>query len=264
VADYESGEVPDIPFVIEDDAGGAFVDWYAYDPSAHVIYSRFHVYGVKAGGRLWKVQIYSFYGEVQGAPVSALYSLQYAEVTQGGPAPATQVMALDATAGGSDAPETEPSACLNLETDAQLMLKPAEAATSTDWHLCFRRAMVIVNGELGGPGDVGAADLNAAETDSESLEEVMARTQAGEAARFDGVGYAELTDPAVSYRGDHIVTAFSDRWVEAGSNPPAPAEAGWLIQSPDGATRYLAIFDRFEGPTDASPGKVTMHIKKVK
>src|SRR6185436_9309533 len=134
------------------------------------------------------------------------------EVTAAGPGPATQLAAVDATAGGSGAPETEPSACLNLDTGVQLPLTPAEAAASTDWHLCFRRALVSVNGELGGPGDVRAADLDASETEAETLEEVMARTQASEAARFDGVDHAKLTDPAVPYRGDHIVTAFSDKW----------------------------------------------------
>lgn len=261
--DYEAGEIPDIPFLIEDESGGAFVDWYAYDPGEHVIYSRFHVFGVEAGGRYWKVQLHSFYGDVQGAPVSGLYSLQYSEVTADGPGPITEVLDLDATAGGSDAPDTAPSACLDLETKTKLMLTPPDAATNTDWDLCFRRAAVNVNGELGGPGITRAADLHLLETESEELEQVMARTKASEAARFEGVGYAELTDPKVTYRGDRIVSAFSDRWVVAGSSPPAPADIAWLVQGADGLSRYIALFDRFEEPTATTPGRVVMHIKKV-
>lgn len=261
--DFESGEIPGIPFLIEDDSGGAFVDWYKYDSSEHVIYSRFHVYGVQSAGRTWKVQLFTFYGDVQGAPVAGLYSLQYAEVTAAGPGPATQLMDVDATAGGSMVPETAPSACLNLDSGEVLPLTPAEAAANTDWHLCFRRPLVSVNGELGGPGDVRAADLNASETEDETLEQVVARTPASEAARFDGVGNAELTDPAVPYRGDHIVTAFSDKWADVAASPPAPAQIAWLIQSPDGVTRYVAVFDKFEGATGETPGRVTMRIKKV-
>ncbi|MCC6552327.1 MAG: HmuY family protein [Polyangiaceae bacterium] len=261
--DYDTGVVPSIPFLIEDEAGGAFSDWYAYNPAEHVIYSRFHVYGVASAGRYFKVQLYTFYGELQGAPVPALYQLQYAEVTAAGAGPATQVVDLDATAGGSEAPDTEPSACLALATGAELMLLPAEAAASTDWDLCFRRALVSVNGELGGPGDTTAADLDAGETASESLEQVMARTRESEAARFDAVDLARLTDPAVQYHGDRILSAFSDRWIEAGSSPPAPAAISWLVQSPDGVTRHVVRIDRFEGPTDATVGKVVMHIKKV-
>lgn len=262
-ADYEAGEIPGIPFLIADDAGGAFVDWYAYDPAEHVIYSRFHVFGVESGGRYWKVQLYSFYGDVQGAPVAGLYSLQYAEVTADGPGAATEVLDLDATAGGSEAPDTEPSACLDLVSGERLMLLPSEAAASTDWHLCFRRALVSVNGELGGPGDVRAADLHASESDAEDLGDVMLRTKASEAARFEGVGYAELTDPKVTYRGDRIISAFSDRWVVPGSSPAAPSDTAWLIQGADGVSRFIAIFDAFEGPTEASPGRVVMHIKQV-
>lgn len=264
LSDYESGEVPAIPFLIEDDAGGAFADWYAYDPSEHVIYSRYHVYGVESAGRRWKVQLYSFYGDVQGAPVSALYQLQYAEVTGAGAGPATQLVDVDAIAGGNEAPDTEPSTCLDLDTGARLPLTPPEAAASTEWHLCFRRAVVSVNGELGGPGDVRAVDVHLAESRSESIEQVKARTPATEAARFDAVGDAELSDPALSYRGDHIVTAFEGRWLDPGASPAAPAaKIAWLVQGADGGTRYLARIDRFEGATEATPGRVVMHVKKV-
>lgn len=261
--DYQAGKIPGIPFLIEDEAGGAFIDWYAYDPSEHVIYSRFHVFGVESAGRRWKVQLQGFYGDVQGAPVAALYALQYAEVTASGAGPTTAVVDLDATAGGSDAPDTAPSACLDLSTGATLMLLPPEAAASTDWHLCFRRAAVSVNGELGGPGDVRAADLHAAETEDEDLEQVKARTKASEAARFDAVGHAELTDPAVPYRGDRIVSALSDKWVLPGSSPPAPASIAWLVQAAGGVGRYVVVFDAFEGATAETVSRVTLHVKKV-
>lgn len=263
VTSYETGEVPGIPFLIQDEPGGAFVKWYAYDPAEHVIYSRFHVFGVKEGDRYWKIQVFGFYGEVDGAPVPGLYSLQYAEVTEGGAGATVELTDVDATAGGNEAPPTAPSACLDLSSGAILMLLPDEAAASTEWDLCFRRAAISVNGELGGPGAVAAADLQAEATASEQLQTVKTLTPESEAQRFDSVGWAELTDAAVPYRGDRILSAFSDKWVVVGSDPPVPAELSWLIQSADGLHRFVAVFDRFEGPTAETPGRVAMKIKQV-
>jgi hypothetical protein len=263
IESYDTGDVQQIPFLIEDEAGGAFVSWYAYDPADHVIWSRYHIYGVEKAGRRWKVQLITFYGEVQGAPVTGLFQIRYAEVLAGGPGPTIELKDIDATAGGRDAPETAQSACLDLASGQVTMLTPAAARASSDWHLCFRRAEVSVNGELGGPGGVRAADLQAAELDAETLAEVKERTAASEAAKFEAIGLAELTAPAVSYRGDHIVTAFSDKWVKAGSSPPAPAEIAWLVQAADSDARFVAVFDRFEGATAASPGRVVMRVKPV-
>jgi len=262
-AEFSATQAPAVPFLIEDATGGAFVDWYVYDPSAHVIWSRYHVFGVEDAGRLWKVQIYTFYGEVQGAPVSGLYQLRYAEVQDGSVGPTVAVTDLDATAGGSEAPESSPSACLDLETGATLMLTPAEARADESWHLCFRRAGVTVNGELGGPGAVRAVDVHATESASETLDEVKTRTAESETPRFEAVDHAMLTGPALSYRGDHVVSAFSDLWLERGAEPPRPADAAWLVQGADGGSLYLLKFEGFEGATDAGPGRISMRVRKM-
>jgi hypothetical protein len=262
--DYRAGELPSTPFLLTDDSGGAFSRWYAYDGEEHVAFSRYHVHAIEHEGRYWKLQIVSFYGEVDGAPVTALYQLRYAEVLPDGPGPTVDIQDLDATAGGIDAPETEPSACLDLAGNRQLMLTPEEARASTDWNVCFRRSLVSVNGELGGPGTTRAADLQADASDSEELAEVKARTAASEQARFDAADHAALSDPAVPYRGDHIATAFTGRWIEPGATPPAPAkDAAWLVQGADGVSRFVIVIERFEGATEASPGRVRMRVKQV-
>lgn len=262
-AEFGADKAPAVPFMIQDETGGAFVDWYVYDPSVHVIWSRYHVFGVEEAGRLWKVQIHSFYGDVQGAPVSALYQLRYAEVLEGSVGPTVELMDVDATAGGSEAPESEPSACLDLASGALLMLTPAEARADTTWHVCFRRAGVSVNGELGGPGDVRAVDLHAAESDAETLDVVKPRTPESELPRFDAADHAALTDPALDYRGDHVVSAFSNLWLDRGASPARPADAAWLVQGADGASLYLLKFVSFEGATDAGPGKITLRVRKM-
>jgi hypothetical protein len=262
--DYTSGKVKEAVFFIEDAAGGAFSRWYHYDGEQHVAYSRFHVHGIEHEGRTWKLQIVSFYGEVDGAPVTGLYHLRYAEVLPDGSGPTIDVEALDATAGGRNAPETAPSACLDLASGEQRMLTPAEARAETAWHVCFRRSLISVNGELGGPGTVRGADLDGDETSGETLDDVKSRTAESELARFDAVDHAVISDPAIPYRGDHIETAFSGRWLDPESDPAAPAkDLAWLVRSADVGSRYVAVIERFDGATESSPGRVVMRVKPV-
>ncbi|KYF70709.1 hypothetical protein BE11_00750 [Sorangium cellulosum] len=262
--DTRAGQLPSTPFLLTDEAGGAFTRWYAYDGESHVAFSRYHIHAIEHEGRTWKLQILSFYGEVDGAPVTALYQLRVAEVLPDGAGETVDIKDLDATAGGIDALESAPSACLDLAGNRRLMLTPAEARESTAWHVCFRRSLVSVNGELGGPGAARGADLQERETRSEALADVKERTAASEEARFDAADHQALTDPAVRYRGDHVATAFTGRWLEPGSSPPAPArDTAWLVQSADGQSRFVAVFERFEGATDASPGRVIMRVKQV-
>jgi hypothetical protein len=256
--------VPVVPFLSPDTTGGAFLDWWKYDNTEHIIWSRYHVYGIKDGDRLWKVQVLSFYGVEQGAPVSALYQARYAEVLAGGPGPVTTLTAIDGTAGGPSPPETAPSDCLDLDSGALIPLTPPEALASKAWHLCFRRSEIAVNGEYGGPKGVLAVDIDAASTAKETLAEVKAKTAESELPRFEGIDQATLTAPELVYRGDRIVTAFTDQWIAPDPAPAAPKDAAWFIMGADGESKFLLRFDRFEGPTDKSPGKVTLRVKTVK
>lgn len=198
-------------------------------------------------------------GEEQGAPVSALYQVRYAEVLEGGAGPTVELADVDARAGGSDGSPDAPSECVDLGSGARVMRTPEEAAAGTDWHLCFRRDAVSVNGELGGPRGARAVDLHAGESAGETVEALQARTPASEAARFDAVGHAALTDPALELRGDRVVSAFSGRWADRATGAPAPGT--WVVQGADGTTRYLVTFDRFEGASEATPGRVVMWIR---
>jgi hypothetical protein len=262
--DFLSEEVPYYPFLIEDEPGGAFVDFYAYDGSEHVLYSRYHVFGVRRADVLYKVQILGFYGDVAGAPVPAIYSIRYAPVSAAGVGPTTTLTDIDATAGGSMGTENDPSACVTLATgDVQLLL-PAEAVASPDWDLCFRRAVISVNGGLGGPGGVEAVDLDREKTKDETLADVMLRTADSELPHFDAVDFAALSNPALPWTGDKIVSAFTDLWLEPGASPIAPAPYAWLVVGSDGTTVFLVGFDGFTGATDTYPGTVHLRVRKLK
>ncbi|HVW24520.1 MAG TPA: HmuY family protein [Polyangiaceae bacterium] len=251
---------PSVPFISVDKAGGAFLDWYAYDGSTHVLYSRFHVYGVQDGKRLWKVQVLGYYGTQANAATSALYQLRYAELTS--EVGDTKTLQVDGTAGGLSAPTTAPSGCLDLETGTVTPLTVTEAKASSAWDLCFRRDAISVNGEAGGPGMVGAIDLDASGTSAEQLQDVEKKTADAEQAQFDSVT-AESFSKAV-FRGDHVVSAFeTGGWLDSTQSPPVPTGQAWLVVDASGQQKFLVAFSSFKNATTSSPGTVVVHIKPV-
>jgi hypothetical protein len=257
---FVGAEAPEVPFLIQDKPGGAFIDWYAYEGASHGLWSRYHVYGVEDGARRWKVQVLTYYGERDGAAVSGLYKLRYAELTSGaGP---TQEVVLDGTAGGTAAPASSPSECIDLGTGARTMLAPAEASSSSAWHLCVRRSSINVNGGIGGPRGVGAVDLDADQVAQETVAAVMARTADGEKGRFEAVTSSSFDGK--TFRGDRVETAFSDKWIDGARASLAPAYAAWLVRDAAGAQKFLVGFVSFESSTTTSPGTVVMRIKPVK
>ena len=257
----ESTRTPSVPFLITDDTAGAFATWYAYDDTSHQLYSRFHVIGVQRDGHYFKVQVLAYYGVVSGAPVAALYRVRYAEVMPSGIGETQTIDALDGTAGGTTPTDAEPSGCLALLDGSTSMLTPAASASDTSWDLCFRRSIISVNGEAGGPGSTKAVDLEDGATANETDPEVEARTEGSELPLFDGIDYAKLTDPAFSYRGDHVVTAFTTKWLDPSATPPAPTHAAWLVVGSEGNDRFVAVFDGFDGATADAPG--TVHVRFV-
>ncbi|HEY4240365.1 MAG TPA: hypothetical protein VGM88_11140 [Kofleriaceae bacterium] len=256
LSDFASDAAPDVPFITADAAGGAFLDWYAYDGTSHILYSRYHVYGVQRGAQLTKVQILTYYGVVDGTPTSAMYQVRFADLTGGG---ATRTLAIDGTAGGLAGSDDAPSGCLELATGSVVQLAPAEAMTSTDWDLCFRRDAISVNGEAGGPGGVGAFDLDAA--DPADLAAVMAETADGEQPAFDAATSASFA--SATFRGDHVVSAFeSGGWVDLTASPPVPVAGAWLVVGASGQ-KFLVSFGSFDNATTSSPGTVVLHFKPV-
>lgn len=261
VSAFAADEAPAVPFVSADKAGGAFLDWYAYDDASHTLFSRYHVYGIKDGERLWKVQILSYYGERDGATVGGLYQLRVAELTGEGPGEVTEIADIDGTAGGREAPPGAPSECVDLGTGTKTVLTAEEASASEAWHLCFRHDSISVNGDLGGPRGVGAVDLDLDRTAEETTEEVAAKTADGELANFEGVSAAAFA--GAEFRGDRVVSGFGGAWLDRTKSPVAPASAAWLAADASGQARYLLGFSGFEGATAESPGTVVLHVKAV-
>lgn len=255
---------PAVPFLAPDTTGGAFIRWWLYGGAAgnHALFTRFHVYGVKDGDKQYKVQVLNYYGVRDGAPTAALYRVRWAELTAAGSGPVKELADLDGIAGGTQASASAKSECLDLGTGARTMLTPAEARVSSAWHLCFRRENISVNGEVGGPRNVGAVDLDADKSANERLADFLEKTPESEQARFDAVNLQSLAGQ--TFRGDRVVSAFGTLWLERGVSPPAPSKTAWLVVGADGSSKYLVGFARFEGATAGSPGTVVMRVKPVK
>ena len=263
-ADFAGSSVPpEVPFLIEDQTGGPFIDWYAYDGELHQVYSRFHVFGVRRDDELYKVQIISFYGEVEGAPVPAMYQLRAARVNEDGADPTELYQNVDGTAGGPAPDPNVPSECIRLATGARLALTPDEARESSDWDLCFRRDAISLNGGDGGSAGVEAVDLMVDQSSGETLAEVRELTADGELAAFDDTSHAQLTDATLAYRGDGVVTAFTDKWLALGSQPLAPTDHAWLVGGSDGETPFFVGFEAFDGATAEAVGTIQLRVKKI-
>src|SRR5690606_32622944 len=119
---------------------------------------------------------------------------------------------IDGTASGAGGYDVAPADCLDLASGKLIPLTPEQASASSDWHLCFRRDAITVNGELGGPGNVGAVNLDAASLKSETPDQIKARTADTELARFEAVDAA--TFASANFRGDRIVSAFDGGWAD--------------------------------------------------
>jgi hypothetical protein len=261
---YLSDTAPEVPLLLKDRAGGALLDWYDYVGTGHRLFSRYHVYGLRDGDRLFKLQILSYYGEQQGAPVSALYRVRFAEVLEDGSGPTRELAGLDATAGGTAAGDGEPEACVDLATEEVTLLTPSEAADSEAWHLCFRRESIAINGGLSGPRGVEAVDLQAAETATEQEADIQARTEDTELPAFEAADYAMLSDTGLDWRADGVATAFGRRWLEPGSEPAELSDAVWLVLGADGASKYLVMFESLSGELGQDTATLSLRAKKVR
>ena len=259
---FATGDTSNVPFLTQDKAGGAFLDWYAYEGETHALFSRYHVYGVQEGARSWKVQVLTYYGQRDGAAVPALYAIRYAEIAPGRIDATREASELDGSAGGVAAPPTAPSECIDLGTGARTMLIPEVARNSSEWHLCFRRSSILVNGETGGPRGVGAVDLAVGRAEGETLATIQAKSPESERPAFDEATAASFEGR--TFRGDRAVSAFGDLWADRASVPNTPVHAAWLVRDALGRQKYLVGFTSFENPTPKSPGTVVVRIKPAR
>lgn len=156
---------------------------------------------------------------------------------------------IDATAGGFGAPPTDPKnkyTYFNLDSGAVVALTDAEATTSGDWHIAFKRSSIKLNGGVSGSGGVkGAladdqADLYNGSDTSPNVSVFLAATKDTEKEDFDAM--TKTNADALGYQADRNIPAITgtggaDSWwaydpvTHATS---ANANNGWLVRSVEG------------------------------
>jgi hypothetical protein len=255
---FQADTAPSVPFLVQDEVGGALADWYLYDQ--HLLRTRFHVYAIKDGPRFWKVQILGYYGDDAASPVSGMYTLRYAELSDAVSNPTIVITDLQGTGGSGAGPDDAPSECVNLGSGERKFLTAADAQADATWHLCFRHASIVVNGGLSGALGVTAADLDSASLPTETAGDVRGRSPDSELPRFESIGYSAVVDPNVYFVEDGIVSAFTHRWLEAASATPEPSPGAWLVYGSDGATAHLVKFDSLDASV-ASAATVRLLLK---
>jgi len=261
---FLSDTAPQAPLMQKDRSGSAFLDWYDYYGDEHTLFSRYHVYGLRDGDRLFKVQVLGYYADRLGAPVSGYYSIRYAEVSSdGGSSESREITGIDARAGGSMPSDSEPSACVDLDSQDVSMLTPDQAGESDAWHLCFRRETISVNGGVSGGRGIESVDLQGAETADETEAEIQARTAASELASFEAVDHDALGAPTLSWKEDGVATAFAERWLELGSEPLAVSDATWFVIAADSVGRYLVKFESLTGDPALEQATLGLRAKRV-
>ena len=127
----------------------------------------------------------------------------------------------------------------------------------TDWHVCFQRTDVFLNGGLIGPGDVSAVDLDVDQASGEDVgltEAEQRRTADSEKERFDAVNLDDLNASYLSWDKRYdVLPRIGTRWLTGTAENPAPVPGTWFIRGADG-DEYYAVY--FTEVTPASAGAV--------
>ncbi len=171
------------------------------------------------------------------------------------PTPTVQSALLDATAGGIGAPATDPNnkyTYFSFSSGQVVALTDAEAATSSDWDIAFKRANVKFNGGVSGPKGVGGyfTGNNSDAYDSSGdpiLSWFQGATADTELPDFDAVGVAQIPASAAFVTDAIELAVQSDGttdswWSEDQTSGAVSANSGnwWALKSAGGDS-YIKV-----------------------
>ena len=212
-------------FLFQDDYGSVLSTWWAYGlRGGHTVYSRFHRYWLHDAGRWWKLQLLSYYELVDAAPQAAHMGFRWQEVLESGNGEVRE-LTVDATAGGISAAPDDPLnqfRYVNLESGEITRLSDESAATSSEWHIGFRRFYIRLNGGTSGPRGVASYDQDA--DVEESDEGLLEMTPESALASFEALSWSDRPGESVLVE-DEI----------------APILIGWYSGNPGAGASALPI-----------------------
>ena len=166
---YDDISATNVPgMVFTDNYGSVFDNWYDADmENSFTISTKGYVYLVKKEEKIYKISIVSYYGEAQGSPVSAMYTIKMADMDD--PEDVATIEGINATAGGSEA--TGSAAYFSLENGI-LEMTDEGAEDSTDWDMSFKRYNINLNSGVSGSGNVKGFKLITMDFDSVKTEDI--------------------------------------------------------------------------------------------
>jgi len=160
---YDEISAVNVPgMVFTDNLGSVFDNWYDADMTdTFTISTKGFVYLVKKGEKTYKVSVVSYYGEAQGSPVSAVYTIKFADLDA--PEKVQTVENINATAGGTEAKGD--GAYFSFENGI-LDLTDKAAGDSTEWDMKFKRFNINLNSGVSGKGEVKGVKLSRTDFDA--------------------------------------------------------------------------------------------------
>ncbi len=166
---YDEITAVNVPgMVFTDNYGSVFDNWYDADMTdTFTISTKGFVYLVKKDEKVYKISIVSYYGEAQGSPVSAIYTIRIADLED--PENVKTLSDINAAAGGSDAKGD--AAYITLDGNI-LKLTDKEAEESLDWDMKFKRYNINLNSGVSGSGRVLGVKLSTKDFDAVSSADI--------------------------------------------------------------------------------------------
>lgn len=161
---YDDISTVNIPgMALTDNYGSVFDNWYDADMvNSFSLSSKGFVYLVKKNDKVYKTTVISYYGEIQGSPISAIYTIKIADMND--PENIITIDGIDATAGGTQG--TGDGAYYSF-TDGLLKITDEEAKNSVDWDMKFKRYNINLNSGVSGTGNITGFKMSS--TDFESV-----------------------------------------------------------------------------------------------
>lgn len=165
---YGEIETSDVPgMALRDSYGSVFDNWFETDMTAFTLSSKGDVYLVRSRSETYKVSILSYYGEALGAPVSAIFTIRYANIKT--PTEIFVVEHINATAGGTLAKGD--GAYFSFSNGILKEMTDGESKSSQEWDLRFKRYNIHLNSGVSGPSNVTGVKLNT--TDFDAIDETF-------------------------------------------------------------------------------------------
>jgi len=166
---------------------------------------------------------------------------------------------VDASAGGTQAAESNPRVYVSLATASRVDVSDVDAAASTSWDLALKRAVLFTNDGSGGTGHGAAAHL------TKAFDAVTSADAAG--AEFVTEAFVDKDcNPQTDAVGD-VLTSFTG-WYDYNEQQHtlAPHAGTYLVKSASGALFKVAITSYYataDGGTSTDGGHFVLQVSAL-